>query len=56
MMTTTTMYRIYSAASGAILGDYEGETGSDAIRAMLRDAGCDESVEPDRDLRVEVIP
>ncbi len=34
-----TTYRIENTISGAILGDYEGETEADALNAMARDAG-----------------
>ena len=43
----TNIYRIENTTSGLILGDYEGTTGDDAIRAMLDDAGVASDVPAD---------
>jgi hypothetical protein len=47
-----TTYRITNTASGHCLGDFEGETASDAIAAMLADAGdlADADADADPDL------
>ena len=39
-------YEIENTVSGLILGVYEGECASDAIAAMLADAGCDCTADP----------
>ncbi len=39
-------FEIENTETGAILGVYEGETGADAIRSMLADAGCTDDADP----------
>jgi len=49
-----TTYNIYNATSGQDLGEYDGETEDEAIRAMLADAGCTD--EPSDDIVAEMVP
>lgn len=49
-----THYRITSLLSGADLGVYEAETGEQAIKAMITDAGYPYEA-PDESLRAEPV-
>ena len=51
---STTRYRIIQTETGESLGVYEGADGSEAIAAMLADAGCTDP--PDPGLRTFPVP
>ena len=46
-------YEIYNTASSESLGIYHGNTEEEAIRAMMKDAGCDD--EPGDDLKAVMV-